>query len=103
LLDEPFNNLDFLDRHRVETFLRAWVAEERRAAICVTHDIEQAVAIGDRIGCFTRLPNASSSDPMCFEVLQVPDSLRKHSPSERWGRPEFHGVVEQIEQKFEHG
>jgi ABC-type nitrate/sulfonate/bicarbonate transport system ATPase subunit len=103
LLDEPFNNLDFTDRHRVETFLSGWVAEDRRAAVCVTHDIEQAVAIGDQIGYFTKPRDDPKNDPMRFDVMPVPDSLRKRSPSERWAHPEFHGLVEKIEGMFDHG
>lgn len=103
LLDEPFNNLDFVDRRRVETFLRTWVAEDRRAAVCVTHDIEQAVAIGDQIGYFTKPTDDSRDGPMRFDVMPVPESLREHSPSERWAHREFHGVVEKIERMFDDG
>ncbi|MBA2592963.1 MAG: ATP-binding cassette domain-containing protein [Pseudomonadota bacterium] len=103
LLDEPFNNLDFVDRRRVETFLRTWIAEDRRAAVCVTHDIEQAVAMGDQVGYFSKPPDDPRNDLMRFDVMPIPESLRKHPPSQRWAHPEFHGVVEKIERMFDHG
>lgn len=102
LLDEPFNNLDFLERHRVELLLRNWIVKDHRAVVCVTHDIEQAVAIGDRIGCFTSSPNDPEDAPMSFNVLPILDSLRNLSPPERWAHPDFHGFVAQIERMFEH-
>ncbi len=100
LLDEPFNNLDFRDHHRLENFLRKWVTKEDRAVVCITHDIEQAVAIGDSIGCFTKNLKASKDDKMQFEVFPIPENLRNHTPPERRAHPEFHKFVETIEQLF---
>jgi len=103
LLDEPFNNLDFSDRHRVEMFLRSWVGEDSRAVVCVTHDIDQAVAIGDRIGCFKKPDGDLGVGAMQFDVVLVPDSLRKQAPSERRLNPEFFDFVSKIERSFDHG
>lgn len=49
LLDEPFSALDFFTKLRLETEFYELVKNEGRAAILVTHDIDEAIAISDRI------------------------------------------------------
>lgn len=102
-LDEPFNNLDFADRRRVEAFLRKWVAEGRRGVICVTHDIDQAVAIGDRIGYFTGNRTCSNENVLQFKEISMPNSLSKCSPSDRRTHPEFFAFVDKLERLFDEG
>jgi NitT/TauT family transport system ATP-binding protein len=101
LLDEPFNNLDVTDHRRVESFLCAWVREDSHAIVCVTHDIEQAAAIGDRIGYFTNRRQLQRDDAAQFDVVPVPESLQKYSPVERRLHPEFFAFVSKIERTFD--
>lgn len=49
LLDEPFSALDFYTKLRLETEFHSLVKQQDKAAILVTHDIEEAIAIGDRV------------------------------------------------------
>ena len=49
LLDEPFSALDYLTRTRMRRELVATLAERPRTVVFVTHDIEEAVQIGDRV------------------------------------------------------
>lgn len=100
LLDEPFNNLDFLDRRSVEAFLKKWVSQGERAAVCVTHDIEQAVALGDRVGYFHRNAGNSAADAMRFDVMAVPSALVSLSTPERRGHSDFNPFVRRIEGFF---
>jgi NitT/TauT family transport system ATP-binding protein len=49
LLDEPFSALDFYTKLKLETEFVALVKEKRKAAVLVTHDLEEAVAMADRV------------------------------------------------------
>jgi ABC-type nitrate/sulfonate/bicarbonate transport system ATPase subunit len=49
LLDEPFSALDYQTRMRMRRELVATLAERPRTVVFVTHDIEEAVMIADRV------------------------------------------------------
>jgi len=56
LIDEPFAALDAQTRTIMQTeLLRVWSAE-RRTALCVPHNIEEAVLLGDRLVVMTARP-----------------------------------------------
>jgi ABC-type nitrate/sulfonate/bicarbonate transport system ATPase subunit len=48
-LDEPFAALDAITRAEMQSWLAGALAEEPRTVILVTHDVEEAVLLGDRI------------------------------------------------------
>lgn len=47
LLDEPFSALDLRTRALVRAEMRRWVEEERATALVVTHDIVDAMTLGE--------------------------------------------------------
>lgn len=49
LLDEPFASLDFKMRRELDQWLRALLKEEKMTAVLVTHDLDEALKIADRI------------------------------------------------------
>jgi NitT/TauT family transport system ATP-binding protein len=49
LLDEPFSALDFFTKLRLENEVYQLIKEQNRAAILITHDIDEAIAIADRV------------------------------------------------------
>lgn len=49
LLDEPFAALDALTRIRMHTLVRELVALHRPGVLIVTHDVDEALALADRI------------------------------------------------------
>ncbi|MEW6639535.1 MAG: ABC transporter ATP-binding protein [Pseudomonadota bacterium] len=49
LLDEPFAALDALTRIRMHDLVRELVARHRPGVLLVTHDVDEAIALADRI------------------------------------------------------
>jgi osmoprotectant transport system ATP-binding protein len=49
LMDEPFGALDPITRHRLQVELRRLQREVGKTVIFVTHDIDEAIQMGDRI------------------------------------------------------
>lgn len=49
LLDEPFAALDALTRIRMHELVRELVANHRPGVLLVTHDVDEAIALADRI------------------------------------------------------
>jgi NitT/TauT family transport system ATP-binding protein len=57
LMDEPFGSLDALTRLELEdTLLRVW-AELKTTILFITHDIEEAIYLSDRILVLSRRPS----------------------------------------------
>ena len=49
LMDEPFGALDPITRHRLQTELRRLHREVGKTIVFVTHDVDEAIQMGDRI------------------------------------------------------
>jgi sulfonate transport system ATP-binding protein len=49
LADEPFGALDALTRIRMHTLLRELCARHRPAVLLVTHDVDEAITLADRV------------------------------------------------------
>jgi nitrate/nitrite transport system ATP-binding protein len=58
LLDEPFGMLDSLTRWELQELLMEVWARTRVTAICVTHDVDEAILVADRVVMMTNGPNA---------------------------------------------
>ena len=48
-LDEPFAALDALTRREMQDWLAQALRQERRTVLLVTHDVEEAARLGDRV------------------------------------------------------
>ena len=57
VLDEPFGHFDPESRVAVESLLLEWLAERGTAALFVTHNIEEAVFLGDRVAVLSAKPS----------------------------------------------
>jgi nitrate/nitrite transport system ATP-binding protein len=58
LLDEPFGMLDALTRWELQEVLMDVWKRSRVTAICVTHDVDEAILLADRVIMMTNGPNA---------------------------------------------
>jgi ABC-type nitrate/sulfonate/bicarbonate transport system ATPase subunit len=67
LLDEPFGMLDSLTRYELQAVLLALWRKERITAMMVTHDVDEALYLSDRVVCMTDGPEATIG-----EILTVP-------------------------------
>jgi nitrate/nitrite transport system ATP-binding protein len=67
LMDEPFGALDALTRAHLQDELMRIVAETGSTVLMVTHDVDEAVLLSDRIVMMTNGPAA-----MIGDVLEVP-------------------------------
>lgn len=56
LLDEPFANLDALTRRRLQEWLRQMQQRYKWSLLFVTHDIDEALYLGDRLYVLSSLP-----------------------------------------------
>jgi nitrate/nitrite transport system ATP-binding protein len=59
LLDEPFGMLDSLTRWELQEVLMEVWAQTRVTAICVTHDVDEAILLSDRVVMMTNGPEAT--------------------------------------------
>lgn len=50
LMDEPFSSLDYLTRQNIQSLVRNLTKETGCTVLLVTHDIEEALILGDKIG-----------------------------------------------------
>ncbi len=79
LMDEPFGALDPITRREIQAEFRRLQAKVRKTVLFVTHDMHEALALGDRVGvvdggglvaCETPGRLAESSDPRVRALLE---------------------------------
>jgi nitrate/nitrite transport system ATP-binding protein len=58
LLDEPFGMLDSLTRMELQEVLMELLARDRKTTLMVTHDVDEAIFLSDRIVMMTTGPKA---------------------------------------------
>jgi len=62
LMDEPFGSLDAQTRELMQEELQRIWSETRKTVLFVTHDIDEAVYLGDRVIVFTARPGRIKAD-----------------------------------------
>ena len=83
LLDEPFSALDYQTRLTVGDDIGQIIKKEQKTAILVTHDLSEAISLGDRVIVLSERPaTVQQTIPLSF-------SLEEDTPLHRRNAPEF--------------
>jgi nitrate ABC transporter ATP-binding subunit len=90
LLDEPFGSLDSLTRFELqEVLLRLW-HKDRKTVLMVTHDVDEALFLSDRVVMMTNGPEARVGD-----ILEVPFP-RPRDRREVMEHPDYYRLRERL-------
>ena len=68
LMDEPFGALDALTRARLQDELMAICAKTQATTVMVTHDVDEAVLLSDRIVMMTNGPAATIGEVLSVDL-----------------------------------
>ncbi|MES2818238.1 MAG: ABC transporter ATP-binding protein [Pseudomonadota bacterium] len=75
LMDEPFGALDALTRAHLQDELLRIVGETQSTVVMVTHDVDEAVLLSDRIVMMTNGPSATIGDIVRVDLERPRDRL----------------------------
>jgi nitrate ABC transporter ATP-binding subunit len=90
LLDEPFSMLDSLTRFEMQdTLLRVW-EQSGKTVVMVTHDVDEALYLADRLVLMTDGPNATVG-----EIVSVPFQ-RPRTRGTVLNDPQYHASRRQV-------
>ena len=84
LMDEPFGAVDPVVRARLQEEFRRLQRELQKTVVFVTHDIDEAVLLGDRVAVFAeggRLLQYDTPAPPCSPIRSTTRSRRSSAPS----------------------
>ncbi len=76
LLDEPFGALDALTRAHLQDELLKIVAETKATVVMVTHDVDEAVLLSDRIVMMTNGPSATIGEILNVDLAKPRDRIQ---------------------------
>jgi NitT/TauT family transport system ATP-binding protein len=93
MMDEPFSAVDEQTRRKFQEELLELVANERKTFIFVTHSIEEAVYVSDRIVLLHRRPSR-------VHAIIEPNISHKVDPEQIRRQPEYLDAVENIWQSL---
>jgi nitrate/nitrite transport system ATP-binding protein len=85
LLDEPFGALDALTRAHLQDTVMEIHQATRNTAIMITHDVDEAVLLSDRIVMMTNGPAATIGD-ICAVDLERPRHRLVHADTAEYAR-----------------
>ena len=86
LMDEPFSALDMLTRESMQVELQRIWLRRKKTVLFVTHQIEEAVFLADRVLLMSRRPGRLRAD-VAVTLPRPRDAHVRHTP-------EFHALVD---------
>ena len=92
LMDEPFGAIDALTRDQMNLDLQRIWLEKRKTAVFITHSIEEAVFLSDRIVVMTPRPGSIA------EIVKI--NLPRPRTLDRKDTPEFNAYTGRIRKLF---
>jgi nitrate/nitrite transport system ATP-binding protein len=75
LLDEPFGALDALTRAKLQDELLQIVSKTQSTVVMVTHDVDEAVLLSDRIVMMTNGPAATIGEVLAVDLPRPRDRI----------------------------
>ena len=100
LLDEPFGMLDSLTRWELQEVLMEVWSRTQVTAICVTHDVDEAILLADRVVMMTNGPKARIGRIMTVDI-ERPRTRRALLEHPRYY--EYRQELLTFLEEFEHG
>ncbi len=100
LLDEPFGMLDSLTRWELQEVLMEVWSRTKVTAICVTHDVDEAILLADRVVMMTNGPRATIG-----KIVDV-DLSRPRSRKALLEHPDYYNYRQDVLdflEEYEHG
>ena len=94
LMDEPFGALDAMTKEMLQVELTRIWENERKTVLFITHDVEEALFLGDRVAI---MPPHSSGGT--FEIVEVPFKRPRDVSIKE--DPEFQRIRRQLILRFE--
>ena len=70
LMDEPFSALDLRNRARLQSFMKTFLEDTEMTSVIVTHSIEEALRMGDRVAVF---------DPERGRIRKIREGCRREA------------------------
>ena len=90
LLDEPFGMLDSLTRMELQEVLLELLAGDKKTTLMVTHDVDEALFMSDRVVMMTTGPRARIGD-----ILEVPFA-RPRVRTDVLEHPDYYSLRERL-------
>ena len=100
LLDEPFGMLDSLTRWELQEVLMEVWSRTKVTAICVTHDVDEAILLADRVVMMTNGPRATIGK---ITDVKLP---RPRTRKALLGHPDYYAYRQEVLdflEEYEHG
>lgn len=90
LLDEPFSALDYQTRLNVSDDIGSIIKEKGISTLLVTHDLEEAISMADRVIVLSKRPGTIIAD------IPIKLSIDNRTPKTSRNAPEFNNYYNQI-------